>query len=36
MGQAEGLRLFTKEDLFSYSRSEKIIQLKGGKKNNAT
>ena len=32
----DGLRLFVKEDLLSYSYRETNIQLKGGKKNNAT
>ena len=32
----EGKRLFTKEDLLSYSRREKQIQLKGGTEKNAT
>jgi hypothetical protein len=31
----EGKRLFTKEDLLSYSRIEKQIQLKGGTEKNA-
>jgi hypothetical protein len=32
----QGLRLFTKEDLLSYSRREKLTQLKGGTEKNAT
>lgn len=32
----EGLRLFTKEDLLSYSRRENLIHLKGGTEKNAT
>ncbi|OIO80339.1 hypothetical protein AUJ84_03795 [Candidatus Pacearchaeota archaeon CG1_02_32_132] len=32
----EGKRLFTKEDLLSYSQNEKPIQLKGGTEKNAT
>ena len=31
----QGLKLFTKEDLLSYSHSEKTIQLKGGTEKNA-
>ena len=32
----ESKRLFTKEDLLSYSQQEKLIQLKGGTEKNAT
>ncbi len=32
----QGLRLFKKEDLFSYFQQEKIIELKGGTEKNAT
>ena len=30
MALRQGKRVFTKEDLLSYSQSEKLIQLKGG------
>jgi hypothetical protein len=32
----QGKRIFTKEDLLSYSQDEKFIQLKGGTEKNAT
>jgi len=32
----QGLKLFSKEDLLSYSQQEKLIELKGGNEKNAT